>query len=142
MTGSKTSPLHFDDWGAVTGAWVENLDDGDSWGIVKKVNNNKLKLEDDLQDGINNEFVAGDRYRVHIPSQTTSTTTPLTADGASSNETLVDNDQDFIVLGVEVGDTIYNVDDKRMGPDNRGGYRHATSSGHGFRWRRGILHPV
>ena len=111
----KDKSLHFDDWGAVTGAWVENLDDGGSWGIVKKVNNNKLKLEDDLQDGINNEFVAGDRYRVHIPSQTTSTTTPLTADGTSSNETLVDDDQDFIVLGVEVRDTIYNVDDNEWG---------------------------
>jgi len=91
----------FEEWGVSTGSIVENIDDGSS-GIVVDVDGDTLTV-DALQGGTNNAFAAGDGYRVRVPTRTT----PVgVADPGSAASVLQDNDQDFVALGVKIGDTI------------------------------------
>ena len=107
-TKTHTSELedksrHFDAWGVVPGAIVENVSDG-STGIVNSINDNTLILQNALAGGIENQFAPLDQYRVRVPANSTEV---ATFDSVIDGD-LVDADVDFVALGVEVGDTIHN----------------------------------
>ena len=116
----EDSTLHFDEWGVVAGTIVENLDDvgvgGDAaWGIVDNVSDDTLQLQTGLTDGVKNRFDIGDRYRVRMPSRSTSSSPYLDASSSSLGSTLYDIGVDYQAEGIEVGDSIFNVDDNEWG---------------------------
>ena len=112
----EDTTLHFDEWGLVAGAIVENLSDVDdidfptiglSTGIVRTVNDDTLILEAVLTGGVKNQFDPLDQYRVRVPSNRTDAEVV----DIGFPVFLIDLDADFVTLGVEIGDTIYNHTD-------------------------------
>ena len=99
----EDSTLHFDEWGVVSGAKIENVTDG-SWGIAGQVNDNTLVLEAGLAGGTNNYFSTGDVYRVTMPAGSTEIATM----DLVQSPFLIDFEADYLALGIEAGDTIYN----------------------------------
>ncbi len=105
---------NFKDWGVDKGAVVENLSDPGSAAIVKRLAEQDTRLEfaNDLAGGAVNAVQVGDSYRVRVPTQRTP---KYPASNGSNGDNLVDTNRDFVALGVQVGDTVSNLDDNEWG---------------------------
>lgn len=104
----EDSTRDFDFWGVSPGAIVESVSDSGAWAIVDIVNNDTLRLHEDLTGG--HSFSTGETYRVRIPT-TTTIARFVTGGPANSDVLYAAVGVDFAAMGVKVGDVLQNVDD-------------------------------
>lgn len=92
----------FKDLGVGPGDVIEDITDG-SKGIVKSADNSGTIEAESLASGSNNIFQYNDQYRIR--------TNAGIADSGSNNQTLVDNEADFVTAGVTTNDYVHNLTD-------------------------------
>ena len=94
----------FSTWGVRRGDKVRNLSDGSS-GLISSVSADTVATPA-LSGGLENDFDAGESYQIRVATQTVNGTETVGGTGTTLTDTL-----NFVLLGVEAGDTVVNVDD-------------------------------
>ncbi|GEM_PF-1049667 len=94
------------DIGIRVGDVIENVSDGSS-GIIASIDADEIEVKS-LSGGTINTFASGNAYQIR-------NNYGVATNAASSATQLLDNTKDFVVMGVQAGDLIWNITDDSMG---------------------------
>lgn len=105
------SSADFTQWGVANGDIVWNITDG-SYGFITAISVTGLAIGAGLTQGSDNDFDTGDEYYVDIAASVFATPFTGRTIGATAGSGLVltDTNQDFLALGVQLGDIVELAD--------------------------------